>query len=90
MTTNHFTTVAALPSGGGRASHLAAEVAAEAARPYLGIPAALAPKPDPEAAEDEGPTVYVPSLGRSIPVPAHPLFKADRPGFEPFGYTERR
>ena len=37
--------------------------------------------------------VYAPSVGRFIPLPAHPLFKAeepaDRQGFEPFDYAER-
>lgn len=70
MTTNHLTTVAALPSGGGQAAN-----------------------PAPERSESEGPMVYAPSVGRLIPLPAHPLFKAeevaDRHGFEPFEYTER-
>lgn len=46
-----------------------------------------------EVVADAVHSVYAPSAGRFISVPARPLFKsaipADRQGFEPFDYTER-
>lgn len=87
MTTNQFTTIAALPSGGGCMASLPAEVVAQAARPYLGIPAALLaergdPGPRRALVDEEFARRYLAACrGEEVPAGPH--------GFEPFEYTER-
>lgn len=106
MTTSHITKIAALPSGGGHAAHPAPEVAAASPKPAPNMVGVAFDPSEPHppirtctcancapSIAEEGPMVYVPSIGRSITVPPHPLFKtetpADRQGFEPFDYAER-
>lgn len=86
MTTNHLTTIAALPSGAGSRSALPAEVARMIPAP-VAAPAA-APQPAAPHAETTITMEGMEELGQNLDR-MHSRDAARRQGFEPFDYCER-